>query len=301
MSEPDQTKPAGLPWPLRLMRAQVINKDAEALASLPFPLFIALVIISSILLAFPFVNDRFITATTSANPALYPGLQEVFEQLAATGWEFRVDGTGLHTGPGVPATRRFGDWLVIFEPAGGDPAQLAQASGLDAATSVVFFGKTHVGMLAQATHRQFDGTWEKLAGFSIRDFDKVPAARLLPIILYASATGGLTGAFLSVNLLMLAQVAMMGVLMGFLLSLTRVHAAGTGLGNLRGVGFIASWKTVTGVAIGPALLLAVLMYAIPGVGGFSWLAFSLIYAVRVVLIYMGRFRNKKKPGGTRGA
>jgi len=118
---------------------------------------------------------------------------------------------------------------------------------------------------------------------------------MIQIFLYSSATGGVTQAYVTVLALMFVQVLSLTIIMGFLLSLSKIMIAGTSLGSSRrGAGFFASLKTTAGVAIGPALLLCVILFSVPGAGGVSWVGFTLLYGARIVFIYMARFRNKKK-------
>jgi hypothetical protein len=289
------TEPSRRPWLAVLVTGQVLGRDAEALGKGPWALFVAVILVSTLLVAFPFVQDRFTSALRSTNPALYPGLIDVFKEAKAQKWDLAIENGRLSTGPGVPAEVRVGTWLVEFEPAGGDPKKMQESIGSSGTTvqNVAVFGTSHWGLVVGQTNAQFDGTWEKLSGFHTSDLDKVSAEQLVPILLYASATGGVVPAIFTVMLLMFVQVVFLTVILGFLLSLSRIQIRGTGLGQRRGVGFVSSLKTTGFVALGPALLTS-FAGLIPGGSGFGWVAFTLLFGVRIVLIYMNRFRNKTK-------
>ena len=110
------------PWLLVLMKGQVLNGSAEALGKGPWWLLALVLLATTMLAAFPFVNDKFTTALRSTDPALYPGLEAVFDEILARQWDLAVETSRLTTGPGVPAQARVGDWLVVFEPAAGSSA-----------------------------------------------------------------------------------------------------------------------------------------------------------------------------------
>ena len=95
---------------------------------------------------------------------------------------------------------------------------------------------------------------------------------------------------------MFIQVVFLTVILGFLLSLSKIQILGTQIGAKRTVGFISSLKTAGFVTLGPALLICVGLSFLPGASGVSWVGFSALFGMRIVLIYMGRFRNKKKEG-----
>jgi hypothetical protein len=282
------------PWLLVLLKGQIFNKDAEVLGRGPWVLFGAVVLISAILAAFPFVNDKFTSALRSTNPALYPGLDQVFDEVRTRGWDLEVVQGKLTTGPSVPPQAVLGGWKVVFEPAGGDGQALAQAVGDLTSRKIAFFGKTSFGLLDQTNNVQFDGTWSKLEGFRSADTVKIPSAKLIPLVLYASATGGLPQTILTILLLMFIQVVFLTVILGFLLSLSKIQILGTQIGAKRTVGFISSLKTTGFVTLGPALLICVGLSFLPGASGVSWVGFSALFGMRIVFIYMGRFRNKKK-------
>lgn len=283
------------PWLLVLMKGQVSNKSAEALGKGPWWLFVVTVFVTSMLSAFPIANDNSLYAFRSANPVNYPGLAKVFDEIKRQKWELSVDRSVLSTGPGVPAQTRVGDWLVVFEPAGGNPETLTQAVGASGTTilKVAFFGKTHLGLIDQQTQKQFDGTWDLLNWFKTSEITSIPTSKLTSMVLAQTATARIPQTTLLTELIMFVQVVLLTFVLGFLLSLSKVHVSGTHLGIKRAAGFLASLKTAGFVALGPALLTAVALSFFPGGSGLSWVAFTLLFGVRIVILYMARFRNKK--------
>ncbi len=286
------------PWLFTLMHAQVSNAEAEKLGSSPWWLLVLVILASTTLSAFPLVNDRYKNLIASTNPANYPALSQVFKKIKTENWLLRVENGILLTESPVPAQVQVDKWMVVFEGSGGSSDLLMgtiNGPKGDTTRGVVFFGKTHLGIVDQDTKSQFDGTWANLDGFKTADLSKVPLEKMMRIILYSSATGGVTQAYFSVLLLMFAQVVSLILIMGFLLSLSSVKIAGTSLGkSRRGAGFFASLKTAAGAALGPALIICIALFSLSGAGGISWVAFTLLYGARIVFIYMARFRNKKK-------
>lgn len=285
------------PWLLVLMKAQVSNKSAEAMGKGPWWLFVVSVFVTAMLAAFPIANDNSLFAFRSTNPAYYPGLSKVFDEIKKQEWDLSVAKGYLSTGPGVPAQVRVGDWLVIFEPAGGNPGALTEALGSSGTTiqKIAFFGKTHLGLLDPQTERQFDGTYELLSWFKTSEILSIPTPKLTSMVLNQAATARVPQVTLMTELIMFVQVVLLTVVLGFLLSLSAVHVAGTQLGTKRAAGFLASLRTTGFVALGPALLTALVLSFLPGAAGVSWVVFTLLFGGRIVVIYMARFRNKNRP------
>lgn len=284
------------PWLLVLMKAQVSNQAAEAMGKGPWWLFVVTVLVTSMLAAFPIANDNSLYAFRSTNPAHYPGLYQVFDEIKRQKWDLSVEKGFLKAGAGVPAQTRVGNWLVVFEPAGGNAQALQEAVGSSGTTimKVAFFGNTHLGLLDQGTEKQFDGTYELLSWFSTENIQTIPTGKLTSMVLNQAATARVPQMNLMTELIMFVQEVLLTVVLGFLLSLSAVHVAGTNVGVKRAAGFLASLRTAGFVALGPALLVALVLSFIPGASGVSWVAFTLLYGGRVVLIYMARFRNKKR-------
>jgi len=284
------------PWLLVLMKGQVSNRAAEALGKGPWWLFVVTVFVTAMLAAFPISNDNSLYAFRSTNPAYYPGLAAVFEEIKTQKWDLAVDKGFLVAGAGVPAQTRVGDWLVVFEPAGGNPQVLADAVGSSGTTvtKIAFFGKTHLGLIDQQTAKQFDGTYEMLTWFKTSEIQNLPTGKLTSMVLNQTALARIPQVTLMTELIMFVQVVLLTVVLGFLLSLSAVHVTGTHLGIKRAAGFLASLRTAGFVALGPALVTALVLSFFPGASGISWVAFTLLFGIRIVLIYMGRFRNKNK-------
>lgn len=284
------------PWLVTLMKAQVSHRAAEAMGKGPWWMFVVAVFLTSMLAAFPIVNDNALYAFRSANPANFPGIYGVFDEIKQQRWELSIDRGFLVTGPGVPAQTRVGEWLVVFEPAGGSPEVLTQAVGSSGTTvqKIAFFGKTHLGLMDQSTEQQFDGTWEVLGWFKTSEVMSIPTGKLISMVLNQAATGRLPQVTLLTELIMFVQVVLLVVVLGFLLSLSKVHVQGTHLGAKRAAGFLSSLKTTAFVALGPALLTAAALSFIPGASGIAWVVFTLLFGGRIMLIYMARFRDKKK-------
>lgn len=284
------------PWLVVLMKGQITNKHAELLGKGPWWMFVVVVFLTAMLAASPIASENGRFALESTNPALYPGLDGVFAEIQQKGWELKVDKGFLVTGAGVPSQTRIGDWLVVFEPAGGNSQALQEAVGTSGTTiiKVAFFGRTNLGLIDQETEKQFNGTWDGLPGFQIPERVPTDPAQLTALVLAKTATARIPQTTLMTELFMFVQVTMLTVVLGFLLSLSKVHIRGTFVGQKRAAGFLASLRTAGFIGLGPALLTAVVFSLIPGSSGLAFVTFTLLFGGRIVLIYMARFRNKNR-------
>ncbi len=284
------------PWLLILLKAQFFTKDAEAMGKSPWIMLPLVLVVTALLAAFPFINDKQVNAIRSSDPALYPGLENVFREIGNKKWDLHVEGKTLVTGPGVPAQTRVGKWLVVIEPAGGSQQVLSDAFGSNSGTTqqkIVFFGKVHFGIFDQSTGAQFDGTYEQLGWFGPEALQKIPLRELTVKFLFMAATVGFGQVQAAVSLLMFVQVVFLVFILGFLLSLSRIQVRGLSVNKNRAVGFFSSLRTAGAVSLGPALLCCVALTWIPGAGAISWVVYTLFYGVRIIVLYMARFPNKR--------
>lgn len=273
------------PWPLTWLVGQVRNREAEALGAWPWGGACLAVVLAATLAAFPFVNDKFTYAVRSTNPALYPGLTGVFEHFQSDHADLKVAQGRLVAGPGVAGVSEASGWTIVVESAGGRVPDPAPAR-------IAFFGERRWSLVTPA--HQFEGTWSKLEGFTTADLNKVPLAKLQPMLLFASATGDLVPTMAATWMLMFVQVVFLTVVLGFLLSLSKVQIAGTTLGARRGVGFAASLRTTAFLTVGPGLVVAVALSFFSGASALSWVVYTLLIGLRIVVLYMGRFNAKPK-------
>jgi len=270
------------PWLLVVLKGQWFRTEALALAAGPWVLWAIVVVLASALTAFPLVNDRFAAALKATEVDRYPGLEAVFQASLDGKWGLAVDQGQLHTAPGAPAQTRVGDWLVVIEPAGGDSQALARAAGLGGTSGgkVAFFGKTRFGLLDRSTQTRFDGAWTKLEGFRSADLARIPLAQILPLVLYAGATGALVPEMYGFWALILGQLVLLALVVGFALS-----RAATAPG-----GFWTSVKTAGFQVLGPAVVVALVLSFCPGWGFLSWVVFTLLFGLRVALVTRGQPR-----------
>jgi hypothetical protein len=221
----------------------------------------------------------------------------VLKGIVDAGWDFKVEKSHLVTGAGVPAQAKLGTWTVVVEPAGGNQQVLAAALGTNSGTSdqkVLYLGSSNFGIIDQSTGRQFDGSYELLGWFTSENLQKLPATKATQQLLFMGATAGLPGVQASVSMLMFVQVVFLVFLLGFLLSLSKMQVRGLGVNPLRAAGFPSSLRTAGAVALGPALLVCLVLWPFPGAGAISWAAFTILYGVRIIVVYTGRFPDKQK-------
>jgi hypothetical protein len=279
---------------LTVFRAQVSSRDADLAGKISWPAFVAIIIMVTFITAFPFVNDRFTTAFRATNPDLYPGIYQVFRGVAAQPWQLEIKGGELSASADVPATTRMGDWTVVFEPAGMTMEAFMASDAAAQEERVVFFGKKNFAIANLKTGDNLNGGYTSLNGFRSEDLRKGDPDKITRYFIYAVSTGGVAFTFVMTTFLMLFQDVFLVILLGFLLSLSKISVGGASVGSRRGAGFAASVKTTCVVSLGPALLTSVIAMMIPGASMFVWIGFSLLFGMRVVFVYMARFRNKKK-------
>lgn len=291
MSETPAPKPNML---LTVFRAQLNNADADRAGKISWVAFVAIIVIVTFITAFPFVNDRFTEAFKSTNPDRYPGVYEVFRGVASQPWQLSIANGELSVSADVPPKASIGDWTVLFEPAGMTMEAFMASPEAEKANKVVFFGKKNFAIAVLKDGANLGGGYTSLNGFKSEDLRKGDPEKIARYFIYAVATGGVGLTWAMITILMLFQDVFLVILLGFLLSLSKISIGGASVGQRRGAGFAASVKTTCVVSLGPALLTSVIAMLIPGLGMFVWIGFSLLFGMRVVFVYMGRFRNKKK-------
>ena len=241
-------------WLLLLIKGQFDNKAAQTLGQGPWWLLVVVLLFTVVFAAIPAVNDGFTAARNSAEVARYPGLAEALDQIPAQGWNFTVVHGQLTTAQGVPAQAVLGGWTFVFESPGGNLAEAALAGH-----KVSYFGASEWLLRDEKGVVLFSGTWDKLSGFQASDLVKNPAAKLLPLLLYASAAGSAVQGMFTSFALMAALVLALTALLGL-------------LGSVRTAGFLS---------LAPALVTLASIAFLQGVGWMSWFAFPLVFGARM--------------------
>lgn len=243
--------------------------------------------------AFPFVYGRFTKAWDGGQAIHYPGLGTAWQAAVRQGGEFQFEkGTVVLSGT-PPTALSAGAWTVVFDPktemkSSPDHPYLKFAGE----RVIVECGNYHVDGPA----RVFEGL--KASELKLLSDDREKFASFVRGSLFALATAESPGAFTSVIGLMFLQNLLFMSVLGLLLAASGLPIAGSEPGSQRKVGFWASVKTVAAISLGPAFLTALIGLINPDWGVMiGMMAYSLLLGIRVILVYMARFRNKKKLGG----
>ena len=297
---------------LLVLRSWFFNRDAEeAGLRLSWIAAVLCVLLSALASAFPFSLGRYREARSLADPARWPGLGSALIAAAREGGDFVVKDGIFHPDPASttaasPASEgRAGDWRVVLD--GGETWSKAPDG------AILRFGASRVTVSYPATKSLLDGPASALEGVTGEALRRLAENRpaftvFVKGFLSSLASAEVPGAILAASLLMIFQTAIFSFVLGLLLALSSLRVLHAGANTRQGgggaKGFLASigpsFRTVAAVSTGPALLAAFAGSLIGGAGpALAWLGYSLILGLRVVLIYMGRMRDKKTAASVR--
>lgn len=288
-------------WLLLLSKAQVSNKAALDCGSMPWILFVFLGILIVSIMSFPLALARIRMSTAAAEPQAYPGLGRVFYEIEASLWDFSVaEGRLKVEGKGILAQQELGQYQVIVEEYGGlmppEPLELDENKGL------LFFGRSQFTVIAPGGMR-LDGSYRLLDGWSspiLRRQAQVKnrgdmANFLTQIFLGSAAMGELSNVILSLVMVTLIQILMYIPVIALLFSFSSLKVGAFRIGAKEKFNFGKSLRIVLALAFGIASLTALATWLIPFLNaGWVWLIFPLGLGTRVIFVYMGLFKNKKK-------
>ncbi len=285
-----------------LAKAQFLNQAAEDAGRLPFWLCALALALSILVACFPLVRERYRSAMLSSNPARYPEIGLALRSAALKGWDLRVEGGMLRAGASAPAHARIGSWDVLIEPAtassgaemSAEPNKMGLAPEEEGSDRrLILFGSNRFAVSDARSGNSLSGSWEELEGFELKNLSGPDVEKKINMFLFSSATSGLRRESILISLITAVQVLLLCLMLGFLLSLSKVKAQGSTLSTKRAAGFMCSLKTTMVVGLGPSLAVALIVFFFPLAAGMSWMLFTLFFGGRIVLIYMGRFKNKK--------
>jgi hypothetical protein len=265
------------------------NKAAERCAGLPWPLVLGVFLASSLAIALPFGAGRWRDARASAELSRYPGLGAAFMAVAERGGEFSVQDGSFKADPGAPREFEINGWRVSLGAEGGPAPDGPKA---------LWFGADRLVVSNPETGYALASDWLPFEGIDAALFrraaqDRLSMAELIAGMLYTAAFAGMGSTILTVGLLMLVQNLFFITILGLFLSLSalrkglRPDGAGTRIEPLKGIRVAAS------AIAGPAFLVGLVGLLLPALNAaLLWLAYSLLGGVRIVLIYMARYRSR---------
>jgi hypothetical protein len=273
---------------ITLVKGQFINRSAEECGKFPGAVSVLLLILSSLMMAFPFMYSRYTESVNNGQATHYRGLGSAWLALANEGGAFRIEKGSFIPDSQAPRSLKFAGWTVFL---GDVPAKeetgpfLAFVKG----RVLVHSGDFGVNGPLSVLNGINGPALEKLS----HNFDGFTA--FVKGSLFSLSTAEVPGAFLQIIGLMFLQNFIFVLVLGMFLAMSGLRIAYQTPGSSRAVGYWSSLKTVAALTVGPALVAAL-------VGGFfpTWgiaivmMVYSLLLGVRVILVYMGRFKNKKK-------
>ena len=273
---------------ISLVKGQFINRDAEDCGKFPGAVSVLLLILSSLMMAFPFMYSRYAESVSRGQAEHYPGLGAAWLALAGEGGDFHIENGTFIPDPKAPKALNFAGWTIFLD---GIPSKEVKAPFLAFVKGRVLIHSGDFGVNAplsvlngingpalQKLSHNFDGFTTFVKGS-----------------LFSLSTAEVPGAFIQIIGLMFLQNFIFVLVLGMFLAMSGLRIAYQTPGARRAVGYWSSLKTVAALTLGPALAAAL-------VGGFfpTWgiaivmMVYSLLLGVRVIVVYMGRFKNKKK-------
>lgn len=264
------------------------NKAAERCAGLPWALALGVFLASSLAIALPFGSGRWREAKDSADLAHYPGLGAAFLAIAEAGGEFAVRGGSFVADPAAPLEFERNGWRVWLGAEGGPASESGKA---------LWFGADRFAVSNPDTGYALASDWLPFEGLDAALFrrasqDRLAMAELIGGMLYTAAFAGMGSAILTVGLLMLVQNLFFITILGLFLSLSalrkglRPHGTGARIEPLKGI------KIAAGALSGPAFLVGIIGLLLPALNAaLLWLAYSLLGGIRIVLVYIARYRS----------
>ncbi|NNM68007.1 MAG: hypothetical protein HKM06_08365 [Spirochaetales bacterium] len=271
-----------------LVQGQFINRSAEDCGKFPGAVSVLLLILSSLMMAFPFMYSRYTESVNNGQAQHYRGLGSAWLALAGEGGNFKIENGAFVPDPRAPKLLKIAGWTVF----------LGEAPSKEEASPFLAFVKDRV--LIHSGDYGVNGPLSVLNGINGPALEKLEQnfdgfTAFVKGSLFSLSTAEVPGAFVQIIGLMFLQNFIFVLILGMFLAMSGLRIAYQTPGSRRAVGYWASLKTVAALTVGPSLVAAL-------VGGFfpTWgiaivmMVYSLLLGVRVILVYMGRFKNKKK-------
>jgi hypothetical protein len=208
--------------------------------------------------------------------------------IADKGGDFAVRDGAFMADPAAPREFEANGWRVSLGADGGPAPDSGKTLWFGAERFVV--SNPDSGYALASDWLPFDGLDSAL--FRRAAQDRLTMAELIAGMLYTAAFAGMGSAILTVGLLMSVQNLFFITILGLFLSLSalrrrlRPDGAGTRIQPLKGI------KVAACAIAGPAFLVGLLGLLVPALNAaLLWLAYSLLGGVRIVLVYITRYRS----------
>ena len=270
------------------LRAQLFNADARECGNAPAALAILFLVLSSLMAAFPFMLSRYSVCVENGQSSHYPGLGSAWLAVAHEGKGVAFQKGELVKSQHTPEKISFNGWTIAFGKAASEkltPPYLAFADQRVLIQSGSYAVNGPAAVL--------DGIDQKGLLKLSQNFDAF--TNFVKGSLYALSTVEVPGAFLSIFALMLLQNLIFVLILGMFLAMSGLRIGWQTPDEKRRVGYWPSLKTVACVTAGPGLVAAIFGGVVPQWGmAVAMVAYSLLLGLRVIMVYMSRFKNKPR-------
>ncbi len=232
--------------------------------------------------------SRYTVCVENAQSTHYPGLGSAWLAVAHEGTGFQFLKGHFVKAEQTPDQVSFNGWTIVF---GKAPHEKLKPPYLEFADQRV---------LIQSGTYEVNGPAEVLDGIDQKgllqlsqNFDAF--TNFVKGSLYALSTVEVPGAFLSIFALMLLQNLIFVLILGMFLAMSGLRIGWQTPNERRKVGYWPSLKTVACVSAGPGLVAAIFGGFVPQWGmAVGMVAYSLLLGLRVIMVYMSRFKNKPR-------
>jgi len=270
------------------------NKAAERCAGVSWFAVFGVFLASSLAVALPFGAGRWREAGRDAAVSSYPGLGAAFMDLAYRGGNFSVGASGFQVDPIAPTELETDGWLVVL----GKPGSPAPDSG-----KILWLGTERFVVSNPESGAVVASDWTPFQGLDASDLrqaanDRTVMADLISGVLYTAAFSDMASTLVTLGLLMLTQNAFFVSILGVFLSLSALRPRRNQEGTRARMEPLKAIRVSACAMAGPAFLTGILGLALPSLNAaLLWLAYSLLGGIRVVILYMARYRQCHEPLG----
>ena len=235
--------------------------------------------------------SRYSICVENGQSSHYPGLGSAWLAVAHEGEGVAFQQGQLVKTPQTPDKVTFNGWTIAFGKAASDKLTPPYLAFADRRVLIESGGSTVNGPA-----EVLDGIDQKGLLKLSQNFDAF--TNFVKGSLYALSTVEVPGAFLSIFALMLLQNLIFVLILGMFLAMSGLRIGWRNPDERRRVGYWPSLKTVACVSAGPGLVAAIFGGVVPQWGmAVGMVAYSLLLGLRVILVYMSRFKNKPREHG----
>ncbi|WP_304226532.1 hypothetical protein [Gracilinema caldarium] len=285
------------------------DSAAQECKNLNWFFILAIFIASTIAISLPFAANRWREADAASQASQYPGLGNVFEDLASKNFEFSISsGKMTVSNSEDPLTLNSGNWDILIST-NTDKLHVQEATGIDEtkqeseAADIVksrrnllqlgpdrfLIRNGNTGILVSAPLQAFEGFSSDILKQAAQN--RRTLADLIEGLLFTAAFSSIPSLILTLFLLMLVQNLAFVTILGVMLSFA-VYRKKLGDEQEKAIRPLEGIKMAAAIMAGPAFVIGLVGLFIPAFKApFLWLAYSLLAGIRVVVLYTSRYRR----------